>query len=58
MTAKHFEAIADAIHDWWNANPTLDNVDVASLVSSLADICQASNSRFDRDRFFRACGLN
>ena len=66
MSKRHFEAIAyelrkqrpepegfadpdrrqDCEFDLWRA-----------IVVSMADVCYASNGRFDRERFYRAAGL-
>lgn len=62
MTAKHFRALAEALkgtrpmrigtpaeqaarQDAWERD-----------VRAVADVCYAANGRFDRDRFYRACG--
>jgi len=51
MTRKHFNAIAAAIAEIRSAS---ERKRVAEL---LAAVCAAFNSRFDRARFFRACGV-
>ena len=47
MTRRDFEAIAYAIA---TAGGDLDRT-----VRNIADACYASNGRFDRERFYRAC---
>ena len=60
MTKKHFNAIAEALlfvrptttkrsKQWqqWQRD-----------VKAMADVCAASNGRFDRQRFYFACGLD
>ena len=59
MTKKDFEALAAALRA---AKPTVhkdtDRYQAwASAISAVADACQASNPRFDRDKFLRACDL-
>ena len=49
MTKHNFVAFAKAIKD---IPDTYWRVGTAKLV---ADVCQADNDRFDRDRFLRAC---
>jgi hypothetical protein len=51
MTRKHFVAIAAAIAEIRSA---AERKRVAEL---LATVCAALNSRFDRGRFLRACGV-
>jgi len=51
MTKKHFRAFADAIA---NIDDRTERERVASLV---ANVCRQFNSRFDRERFLRACGV-
>ncbi len=57
MSKRHFNSLAAAVHDWRRACPSVDEADVAQLVSRLAAICQAENPRFNRNRFFDACGV-
>ena len=59
MTKKHFTAIAAAFnrahgHAMLEPNPHLA---IIHLAHAMADICQASNPRFDRERFLSACGV-
>lgn len=61
MTKKDYEAIAGAIKDVLHypaveAKLALrDGVELTTL--RIAEILAGDNSRFDKDRFFRACGL-
>lgn len=52
MTKRDFKAIADAI-----ADACLDPSAAYAVVADIADACARSNPRFDRGKFFRACGL-
>jgi hypothetical protein len=62
MTRKNFIALADALR----ANiPTVDSTsydEEASLfediVTSIMEVCQCANPRFNRTRFSKACGLD
>lgn len=51
MSRKHFVKLAAAVR--LIADPA-DRLRVAGL---LADLCQSVNPRFDRARFYRACGV-
>lgn len=51
MTKKLFIAVARIISE--QADPAIRR----SLAESFAAIFAAENGRFDRDRFFTACGL-
>ena len=57
MSKRHFNALAAAVRDWRRVCPSIDEADVAQLVSRLASACQGANPRFNRGRFFDACGL-
>ena len=56
FTRKHFEAVAAIL----KAQDT-ENYDVFKAVReiarNMADVFQASNERFDRNRFMQACGF-
>lgn len=60
MSKKHFQALADALRaskvlpiaGWENVH-TQWKIDVIAV----ADVCAAQNSRFDRSRFYSACGM-
>ncbi len=57
MSKKHFNALAAAVRDWRRVCPSVEEADVAQLVARLAAVCQAENPRFNRSRFFDACGV-
>ena len=53
MTRKHFESLAASI-----AKLNLFNHDAAyGMACDVADVCAKDNPRFDRLRFFEACGF-
>ncbi|AHG24436.1 hypothetical protein PBI_OAKER_45 [Mycobacterium phage Oaker] len=52
MTARDFEAIAKILKSAQD-----DTRDVAYIVAEIANHAEFTNSRFDRDRFYRSCGL-
>ena len=63
MTRKHFQALAQALHD---ARPLLTDKEHmpetlkarehwAVCVDRIADVCAETNSRFDRIKFVDAC---
>jgi len=58
MTSKHFRALAaelaDARPDAPAGSPARAHWERDTL--AIADACYASNGRFDRGRFLRACG--
>ena len=60
MTKKHFIALADAIRESQPAKDKAEGESVTQDVSrgqwsrdvlAIADVCQASNPRFDRERW-------
>ena len=57
MSKRHFYSLAAAVRDWRRVCPSVDEADVAQLVSRLAGVCQAENPRFNRGRFLDACGV-
>ena len=70
MTKKDFEAIAEALRDEYpldtSAGETYETVGAwgkgasdewNTTVRAIADVCMASNGRFDRGRFLYACGI-
>ena len=57
MSRKHFNSLAAAVRDWRRVCPSVNEADVAQLVARLAGLCQADNPRFNRSRFFDACGV-
>lgn len=54
MSRKHYRALAGALLP---AREGMLASDFARLVDRVADVLQADNPRFDRDRFETACGL-
>ena len=64
LTRKHFEAIAEAIADiQYNHNDSHDMYVRGltemrhAIAHNLADYCEGNNSRFDRRKFIKACGV-
>ena len=60
MTAKHFNAIADCFHARHVRNnrrekPEDTRATLQVLAEDIADICAATNSRFNKARFLAAC---
>lgn len=53
MTRQHFELIARVIRDVHRGSP----MDDVALVAEFSRALAATNGRFDRGRFERACGL-
>ena len=53
MTKKHFEAIAAVLAEYNRVK--CYNPHISNLENDFADMCEAQNPRFDRDRFLRAC---
>lgn len=56
MTRKHYQLFAEMIRREKEVYEN-DPATLASVADTLATICQADNSRFDRDKFFTACGM-
>ncbi len=53
LTRKHFEQMAASVEKLARTH-----YDAAlDLANDLADACEKDNPRFDRGRFFEACGL-
>ena len=72
MTKKDYDAIAEAINygtvmfpdaanesnaDRYEAFMAGANDQVKQIVRRIADVMQADIPRFDRERFFKACGI-
>lgn len=60
MSKKHFVAIAEALknlreHTKNQALPTVVRHDL--VAAAIADVFAEGNPRFDRQRFFAACGI-
>lgn len=55
MTKKHFQLLAEALLTVKKAHYTIpEHQDVFDVVvTAIADMGEASNGRFDRDRFFK-----
>ncbi len=51
MSKKHFRALADAIAS------IADSTERERAARLVADVCIGFNGRFDRGRFYRACGV-
>lgn len=51
---KDYEAVAKIIHDT-AYTVHMDLPTVTAIAVALADLFEAGNERFDRDRFIRAC---
>lgn len=54
MTRKDYELIAETIATAWHGSAELK----ADLVNRFADRLEDENPRFNREIFFRACGIN
>ena len=58
MSRKHYIAIASAIAREYLESRNIDERKTLKFVArNLADVCAADNSRFDRERFYLACGI-
>jgi hypothetical protein len=58
FTRKHFDVIAEVISKelLWFQNPN-GNKAIRTVARSLADKFADDNPRFDREKFYAACGL-
>jgi hypothetical protein len=59
MSRKHYREIAAIIAGEYACNGHDRNVERAlhGVMLSLADVCKRDKSRFDRERFYDACGI-
>ena len=67
MTRKHFERLANVVkvmqrepwqaEQWHGIVRSLTEPQARLLAFCLANVCGDSNPRFDRERFYEACGL-
>lgn len=59
MSRKHFAALARALRAELESADTLDKWEgVVEAIVAIAGVCADFNSRFDRGRFYDACGLS
>lgn len=58
MTRKDYEKLAKVIRWARKEDNGLNSAIIASIADSLACICESDNPRFDRARFFGACGMD
>ena len=61
MTKKHFQTLADSLKNRVLSQPSIDTQETAQAqwehcVECVAQACKELNPRFNRDRFFKACG--
>lgn len=55
MTSKDFKHIAVVVKN--EVNHGTDPAVIARVAQGLADVCLNANERFDRDKFYVACGI-
>lgn len=63
MTRKDYNELAKMVkvhrqNDCEGVHRGFNSATIASIAESLACICESDNSRFDRAKFFTACGMN
>lgn len=62
MTRKDFQLIADVLNDcresYADANADAGTQAIETVAECFALRLRATNPRFDRDRFLRACGVD
>lgn len=58
MTAKDYVAIARVFENTKPTNDANQTVQWFADTEAIANVFAAENTRFDRKRFFRACGRN
>lgn len=60
MTKRHFELIAETLRKTLEREQSLNSPSAGGVRMSareLADVLGSTNSRFDKERFLRACGV-
>ena len=58
MTRKDYVAIAAAIRKEVDAGPNKNGHTITQKIAeNIADVMIRDNQRFDRSRFFKACGI-
>jgi hypothetical protein len=55
MSKKHFAALAAGFRQVRSENAWETWY---GMVQATANVCAQANARFDRERFYRACGIN
>ena len=59
MTKRHFEQLARIIRTAATDADGAPGRETARLIAlKVADLCKGENPRFNKSRFFEACGLN
>ena len=56
MTKKDYIKIATVLKSYGNANTKINKL-VAKLVDEMATTLKQDNPRFNRDKFYKACGI-
>jgi hypothetical protein len=57
MTRQHFQMIADVLKDAGQHNSCIDRTAHEAIAREFAVRLMATNPRFDRARFLKACGV-
>lgn len=57
MSKKHFKALADVLSEHRPQSSPVLYAQWLQLVKAIAGVCADCNGRFDRQRFYRACGV-
>ncbi len=58
MTRKDYEKIAKIVREHRQNDDGFNSATIGSIADSLACICEEDNPRFNRARFFTACGMD
>ncbi len=58
MTKKDYEKLAKMVKEHRQNDDGLNSATIASIADSLSCICELDNPRFNRARFFTACGMD